>query len=158
MAAERLQLPPVLSLLGGAGKPKLSSGSLRLDLTLRCLTHILTPMLPTKPPPLPRLQPIPRSKALMPYGDADGAVILHAGRYARECVLVAFEMIGGVERMASWAAANPTEFYTRLYAKVITREVEVSASEGVEDLLLRLDRAERDGSQPEYLEADIVED
>lgn len=114
-------------------------------------------MFPSKPPPLPRLSPIPRNR-VMPYGDADGAVILHAGRYARECVLVAFEMIGGVERMASWATANPGEFYTKLYTKVITREVEVSASEGVEDLLLRLDKAERAQPRMEYLEADIVED
>ncbi len=63
----------------------------------------------------------------------------HAGRYARESVLLAFEMIGGVERMASWADAHPTEFFTRLYTKVITRELEVSASQGVEDLLARLD-------------------
>lgn len=77
------------------------------------------------------------------FGAADGSVIPHAGRYAREAVLLAFEMIGGVERMADWASKNPGEFYTRLYTKVITREVEVGASEGIEDLLLRLDRAER---------------
>lgn len=79
------------------------------------------------------------------YGDADGAVLPHAGRYARECVLIAFEMIGGVERMADWADKNPNEFFTKLYPKVITKEVEVHASEGVEDLLLRLDAAERSG-------------
>lgn len=83
-----------------------------------------------------------------PYGDADGAVIAHAGRYARECVLVAFEMIGGVERMADWAAKNPGEFYTKLFTKVITREVEVHASEGIEDLLLRLDGGAR-GAEPD---------
>jgi len=73
------------------------------------------------------------------FGDADGAVIPHAGRYARECVLLAFEMIGGVERMASWADKNPSEFYTRLYAKVITREVEVGASTSLEEMLAKLD-------------------
>jgi len=86
-----------------------------------------------------RLAPPRPALSVTPYGDADGAVIPHAGRYAREAVLLAFEMIGGVERMASWAEANPTEFYTRLFTKVITREVEVSASQGVEDLLARLD-------------------
>lgn len=83
----------------------------------------------------------PRSAA--PYGDADGAVIAHAGRYARECVLLAFEMIGGVERMADWASKNPGEFFTKVFPKVITKEVEVTASEGIEDLLLRLDGGER---------------
>jgi hypothetical protein len=78
----------------------------------------------------------------LPFGDADGAVIQHAGRYARECVLVAFEMIGGVERMADWADKNPGEFYTKLYAKTITRDTELHTSEGVEDLLAKL-KAER---------------
>lgn len=77
--------------------------------------------------------------AAAPYGDADGQVIAHAGRYARECVLIAFEMIGGVERMADWADKNPDAFFTKLYPKVITKEVEIQASEGIEDLLLRLD-------------------
>jgi len=74
-----------------------------------------------------------------PFGDADGAVIAHAGRYARETVLLAFEMIGGVERMADWADKNPEAFFTKLFPKVITREVELQTSEGIEDLLLRLD-------------------
>lgn len=82
-------------------------------------------------------------RAATPWGDADGAVIAHAGRYARECVLVAFEMIGGVERMADWADKNPDQFFTKLFPKVINREVEVNASEGIEDLLLRLDSAAR---------------
>lgn len=77
-------------------------------------------------------------------GSADGAVIPHVGRYARESVLLAFEMIGGVERLADWATKNPGEFYTKMFTKVVTREVEVSASEGIEDLLLRLDRAEKE--------------
>lgn len=82
----------------------------------------------------------------------------HAGRYARECVLICFEMIGGVERMADWAAKNPTDFYTKLYPKVITKEVEVHASEGIEDLLARLDSAQRQGRQHEYMDAEVVED
>jgi hypothetical protein len=84
------------------------------------------------------LSPAP-DRAATPFGGADGAVIAHAGRYARECVLVAFEMIGGVDRMADWADKNPSEFFTKLFPKVISKEVEVSASEGIEDLLLRLD-------------------
>lgn len=104
------------------------------------------PLLPTTPANLPA------------YGDADGAVIPHAGRYARESVLLAFEMIGGVERMADWATKNPGDFYTKIYTKVITREVEVSASEGIEDLLLRLDRAEREHGSLLSAEHDEDED
>jgi hypothetical protein len=93
-------------------------------------------------PVKPKFVPAPLRPSLhAPYGSAEGAVIPHVGRYAREVVLLAFEMIGGVDRMADWASKNPGEFYTRLFTKVITREVEVNASESVEDLLLMLERA-----------------
>lgn len=100
----------------------------------------------------------------MPYGAADGAIITHAGRYARECVLLAFEMIGGVERMADWANENPDLFFTRLFPKVVTRELEVGTTQGIEDLLSRLDAAERGAHahnhphQPPTLDAEIVPD
>lgn len=114
-------------------------------------------MLPNNPPRLPA-RPASPTRAALPYGDADGAVIAHAGRYARECVLLAFEMIGGVERMAAWAEKNPDLFYTRLYTKVITREVEVTASEGIEDLLARLDSRALSASPAEEAEYEIVSD
>lgn len=85
-------------------------------------------------------------------------VIAHAGRYARECVLIAFEMIGGVERLADWADKNPSEFYTKIFTKTITKEVEVSASEGIEDLLLRLDSAERHREPVEDAEWEPADD
>lgn len=106
------------------------------------------------PIPAPASPPrVPRSFA---YGDADGAVIQHAGRYARECVLVAFEMIGGVDRMAAWADKNPGEFYTKLFGKVVTREQEIHTSEGVEDLLARLDAADRAAELPPPVDADFT--
>lgn len=73
------------------------------------------------------------------FASEDGAVIAHAGRYAREAVLVAFEMIGGTHRLADWADRNPGEFFTKLLPKVITREVELSTSSGIEELLHQLD-------------------
>lgn len=100
-------------------------------------------------PPLPAA-----SRQPTPFGDADGAVIAHAGRYARECVLIAFEMIGGVERLADWADKNPDAFFTKLYPKIITREMEMTPSEGIEDLLLRLDGAGRRLSEEPAVEAD----
>ena len=104
---------------------------------------------------------LPGSRMTLPTfgGDDSGAVIVHAGRYARNCVLVAFEMIGGVDRLADWAHRNPTDFFTKVYPKVITKELKLQTSEGVEDLLARLDRAERE-SPAATIEADyeIVED
>lgn len=107
-------------------------------------------------PRLPAQNPF-RAPSL-PYGDADGAVIPHAGRYARECVLLAFEMIGGVERMAAWANENPTDFYTKLYPKVITKEVELHASEGIEELLARLDRADTAPGPVQEADYEVVDE
>lgn len=102
---------------------------------------------------------IPASPArLRGFGDADGAVIAHAGRYARECVLVAFEMIGGVDRLASWADQNPGEFYTKMFSKTITKEVEVSAGTGIEDMLAQLDRGEHQPTEIPTIDAEFTED
>lgn len=104
---------------------------------------------------------LPRAARSLGFtGADDGAVIQHAGRYARENVLIAYEMIGGVDRMADWANRNPDLFFTRLFTKVITRELEIGATEGVEDLLMRLDAAERAESGELVQDADysIIED
>lgn len=108
----------------------------------------------TKPIPLPSPA---AGFGVVPFGDADGMVIQHAGRYARECVLTAFEMIGGVQRLADWAGKNPDLFYTRLYSKVITREVEVSANGGIEDLLARVDAEDASGAVVDSPDYSIVE-
>lgn len=88
------------------------------------------------------------------YGDADGSVMPHVGRYAREAVVTAFEMMGGVDRLADWASKNPTEFYTRLFPKVISREVELNAGKGIEDLLAQLDRGVQDSVEHPISDAD----
>lgn len=67
----------------------------------------------------------------------EGALIANAGRYARETVMTVFEMIGGAERMAHEANRDPKWFYEKLFAKIITKEVEVqSSAESVDDLIL----------------------
>lgn len=77
------------------------------------------------------------------FSGPDGQVLANVGRYHRQAVSLAFEMNGGIEWLADWAKNNPDLFFTRLYPRIIPREVEVQASEGVEDMLRRLD-AERD--------------
>lgn len=78
----------------------------------------------------------------LPEADADGALYQHVGRYAGRMVLTAFDMIGGVDRLAAWAEKNPTDFFTKVFPKVIAKPVEHNISEGVEDLLARLDGGE----------------
>ena len=42
----------------------------------------------------------------------------------------AFDLIGGVPRLAAWAHENPTDFY-RLYSKLLGSHVEVDVGDGV---------------------------
>lgn len=72
-------------------------------------------------------------------GGADGGLMISAGKYARGVVLSVFEQIGGQDTMAAWARDNQGEFYTKLFAKTITREVEEKRADTVEDLLEAID-------------------
>lgn len=71
--------------------------------------------------------------------DSAGGVMISAGKYARNIVLGVFEQIGGQDAMAQWAQENPTDFYTKMFAKTITREVEEKKTDTVEDLLEAID-------------------
>jgi len=66
----------------------------------------------------------------------------HVGRYAGAVVMSVFEQIGGVERMKVWADGNPTDFYTKLFPKMISRsqQVDVSGTLTIDDAINRLER------------------
>jgi hypothetical protein len=68
----------------------------------------------------------------------------HVGRYAGAVVLSTFEMIGGLPRMAAWADGNPTDFFTKLFPKMISRsqQVDVSGTLTIDDAISRLERLE----------------
>jgi hypothetical protein len=71
--------------------------------------------------------------------DSSGGLMVSVGKYARSAVLGVFEQIGGQGAMAEWASANQTDFYTKLFAKTITREVEEKRVDSIEDLLDAID-------------------
>lgn len=66
----------------------------------------------------------------------------HVGRYAGALVMSCFEQIGGLGRMAAWADTNPTDFYTKLFPKMISRsaQVDVSGTLTIDDAISRLER------------------
>lgn len=68
-------------------------------------------------------------------------VYQHVGRFAGALVMSCFEQIGGLPRMAQWADDNPTDFYTKLFPKMITRSsaVEVNGQVSLDDALTRLE-------------------
>lgn len=59
-----------------------------------------------------------------------------SGKYARQQVLAVFEMIGGTDRMAEWAENNLDDYYTKIFTKTITKEVEQKNIDTVDDWLL----------------------
>lgn len=65
----------------------------------------------------------------------------HVGRFANGVVLAVFEMIGGVDRMRDWADANPTDYYTKLFPKIMTKtaQVEHSGTVTLDDAISRLE-------------------
>lgn len=65
----------------------------------------------------------------------DGKVFENVGKYARGAILFAFERIGGAEALSDWAEDNKGEFYTKLFPKIVTREVEVTERRSLDDLM-----------------------
>jgi hypothetical protein len=65
----------------------------------------------------------------------------HVGRYAGAMVMTIFEQIGGATRMAAWADTNPTDFYTKIFPKMISRsqQVDVSGTLTIDDAISRLE-------------------
>lgn len=78
--------------------------------------------------------------------------MLGAGKRARGSVMAVYELLGGDTAMKNWAALNKSEFYTKLFGKMISKEVEHKVDDSVEDLLDRLD-----GRSAPALEARVVE-
>ena len=78
----------------------------------------------------------------------------HVGRFAGALVLSTFEMIGGLPRMAHWADENPTDFYTKLFPKMISRsqQVDVSGTLTIDDAISRLDRMDSAAIDAEFTE------
>jgi hypothetical protein len=70
-----------------------------------------------------------------------GEAYQHVGRFAGALVMSCFEQIGGLPRMAAWADANPTDFYTKLLPKIISRstQVDVSGSITLDEAINRLE-------------------
>jgi|SRR5882762_9084346 len=65
----------------------------------------------------------------------------HLGKYAGAIVLSVFEQIGGIERFAAWSDSNPSDYYTKIFGKVVQRStaVEHSGTLTIDDAITRLE-------------------
>lgn len=91
----------------------------------------LVPAMPEKTP----------SRVVAQLPQISGEQYQHVGRYAGAVVLACFEQIGGVERMRVWADGNPTDFFTKLFPKLVQRsaQVDVSGTVTIDDAISRLE-------------------
>lgn len=72
----------------------------------------------------------------------DGTIMTNAAKYGRLATLAVFEMIGGTQEMAKWASENRGDFYTKLFPKVINKDVEVNTGSSVDELIRALNAKE----------------
>lgn len=71
----------------------------------------------------------------------DATQYQHLGKYAGAMVLATFEQIGGMKRFAEWADSNPTDYFTKIFPKMISRsqQVEVSGSVTLDEAISRME-------------------
>lgn len=84
--------------------------------------------------------------------------MVNASKYARQSVLVAYELIGGTKALAEWAIRNPEnerDFYTKIFPKTIQKDVEVGARDDVEGLLAKLDKQKAEA--PRFDDDDAID-
>jgi hypothetical protein len=60
-------------------------------------------------------------------------------------VALVYHELGGTEAMTDWARQNQTDFYTKLVPRIMEKRIEHTASNSVEEMLARLDTAEKTG-------------
>jgi hypothetical protein len=71
------------------------------------------------------------------------------GAQAKDAILATFMQLGGVKAMTQWARRNRTEFYTKLYVRLlpftVNASVKLDPSELSEDELIRIVARGRSG-------------
>lgn len=104
--------------------------------------------------PATRTDPVQPTRDLARLPMISAEQYQHVGRFAGALVLSTFEMIGGLPRMASWADDNPTDFYTKLFPKMISRsqQVDVSGTLTIDDAISRLEKLDAEPVEAEFTE------
>lgn len=102
--------------------------------------------------PVPEMTP---HRAVTEIGQISGEAYQHVGRYAGAVVVACFEQMGGVRRMHAWADSNPTDFYTKLFPKLIQRstQVDVSGTVTIDDAISRLESQPIEGQYRDVSDA-----
>lgn len=100
------------------------------------------------------------TKAIHQLPSISGEAYQHLGRYSGALVAACFERIGGLDRMAAWADGNPTDFYTKLFPKVIQKSASVdhSGTITIDDAIARVEHGGVIEAEFDDVEPDLVYD
>lgn len=82
-------------------------------------------------------------------GFYSGMIMTPGPEYAKEVVQTVFELLGGAAGMAEWAKEHPTDFYTRIFPKLIPKQINAPsavAGSTLESYLRDLDTVHTPGS------------
>jgi len=87
-----------------------------------------------------------RQAAELPGIAPNGEFFATVGRkYLKNAGLAVFEMLGGVDSFAVWAEKNKSDFYTKIYPKLLDKSVEITDLRTIEDVISDLDENTIDG-------------
>lgn len=79
-----------------------------------------------------------------------GGFSVSGSKFSRAAIIGVFELNGGIESFATWAEDNPTEFYTKLFGKMVGREETQAVEDNdMESLLKTLDGEYEDTTPPD---------
>lgn len=94
------------------------------------------------------------TKAIAALPDGSIAAVRPA-RLANRAVEAVYELLGGDAAFAEWARENPTDYYTKMFAKTMTKTVEHGVDNSVEAMLDRIEgRALPAPIEAEYVDAE----
>lgn len=79
------------------------------------------------------------SRAMLPLSTGGEVVLRGSDKFAVAAVKEAYFANGGQEFMNAWAAENPGDYFTKMFVKLIPRQVDMHVDNSVEALLDRLD-------------------
>ncbi len=88
----------------------------------------------------------------------DGDLAVNVGRRARASIGMAFDLMGGVESLVDWAEENKGEFYTKLFPRILGKEIEHTGKDGGPIEFANMTDAQLEDHIKQLAEAGIVVD
>lgn len=86
-----------------------------------------------------------------------GELLVNGGKFARAQIIMAYEMMGGPATFAEWAMNNKGDFYTKMFTKVIGREIEAPQGDDPVEAYLKILDLEPEEVTPDNAPPELVQ-